>query len=99
VVSYRVRARVAAPKYEQRYEAAPAKPRAIADAVKGKRDIYFDGESAVASTVYERDGLDVGVTIAGPAVVEQFDATTVVPPGWSGRVDGHRNLLLTKGAA
>ena len=45
------------------------------------------------------DGLDVGVAIRGPAVVEQFDATTVVPPGWSARVDHHRNLVLEKGAA
>ncbi len=98
VVSYRVRARVAAPKYEQRHEAPPVDPRPVAGAVKGRRDIYFDGKTAVASTVYERDGLDIGVTIAGPAVVEQFDATTIVPPGWTGRVDGYRNLVLKKGA-
>ena len=99
IVSYRVRARVAAPKYQQRLETPPAAPRAVADAVKGRRDIYFDGKTAVAATVYERDGLDIGATIAGPAVVEQFDATTIVPSGWTGRVDGHRNLLLEKGAA
>jgi len=34
------------------------------------------------------------MTIAGPAIVEQFDATTVIPSGWSGRVDGYRNLIL-----
>jgi len=39
------------------------------------------------------------VMIHGPAVVEQFDATTIVPPGWTGRVDQHRNLVLEKGAA
>ena len=99
IVSYRVRARVAAPKYHHRLETPPAAPRAVADAVKGRRDIYFDGKTAVAATVYERDGLDIGATIAGPAVVEQFDATTIVPSGWTGRVDGHRNLLLEKGAA
>jgi N-methylhydantoinase A len=36
--------------------------------------------------------------IAGPAVVEQFDATTVIPPGWTGRVDGYRNLILERPA-
>ena len=35
------------------------------------------------ATLYERDRLDIGSTIAGPAIVEQFDATTVIPPGWT----------------
>ena len=96
VVSYRVRARVAAPKYEQKLEAAPARPRAAAEAFKCERDIYFDGKTAVSASVYERERLDIGVEVAGPAVVEQFDATTIVPPSWSARVDGHRNLVLEK---
>ncbi len=99
VVSYRLRVRVAVPKYRQRAEIAPANPRPAGDALKGKRQIYFDGKTARESAVYERDGLDVGVSIVGPAIVEQFDATTVVPPGWSARVDRHRNLVLEKGAA
>jgi len=28
--------------------------------------------------------------------VEQFDATTLIPPGWSARVNGYRNLILAK---
>ena len=99
VVSYRLRLRVAVPKYEQRTHAEPAAPRTVASALKGTRQIYFDGKTAAQASVYERDGLDVGVTIQGPAVVEQFDATTVVPPGWTGRVDTYRNLVLEKGAA
>jgi N-methylhydantoinase A/oxoprolinase/acetone carboxylase beta subunit len=51
----------------------------------------------VEGTLYERNQLDIGATIAGPAIVEQFDATTVIPPGWSGRVDGYRNLILARG--
>ena len=58
--------------------------------------IYFDGRSATPALVYERDGLAVGATIEGPAIIEQFDATTIVPPGWSGRVDERRNLILER---
>ena len=47
----------------------------------------------------ERDGLDIGVSVAGPAIVEQFDATTVVPPTWSARVDRNRNLILERRGA
>ena len=36
--------------------------------------------SALDTTIYERDRLPVGATFAGPAIVEQFDATTVIPP-------------------
>ena len=52
--------------------------------------------SMIEAAVYERDRLDIGASVAGPAIVEQFDATTVIPPGWRGRVDGYRNLILER---
>ncbi len=96
VVSYRVRLRVAVPKYQAREEKAPPSPRPASAAAKGQRTIHFDGKASVEATLYERDRFDVGVTIAGPAIVEQFDATTVIPAGWTARVDGLRNLILEK---
>jgi N-methylhydantoinase A len=99
VVSYRLRLRVAVPKYVQTSEGPPVQPRPTSGAIKGHREISFDGRSLIDSTVYERDGLDIGTQVSGPCVVEQFDATTVVPPGWTARVDQHRNLILEKGAA
>jgi len=93
VVSYRLRARVAVPKYEPREETAQA-PRPAAAALKGERQVYFDGRTATTATLYERDRLDVGARFAGPAIVEQFDATTVVPPGWAAQVDRFHNLAL-----
>jgi N-methylhydantoinase A/oxoprolinase/acetone carboxylase beta subunit len=50
----------------------------------------------IDAVLYERDGLDIGATIAGPALVEQFDATTVIPPGWNGQVDGYGNLIMAR---
>src|SRR5262245_14756003 len=91
VVSYRLRVRVAVPKYEPR--AAPPLP--ADDAVKGQRTISLNGTTRQA-TLYERARLDVGATVAGAAIVEQFDATTLIPPPWSGRVDGYGNLILTR---
>ena len=49
---------------------------------------------------YRRALLPVDRAFAGPAIVSQTDATTVVPPGWSARVDTAANLILrheTKG--
>lgn len=96
VVSYRVRLRVAVPKYEPREQGAPSSPRAVADAVKGTRTVHFAPGNVHDATVYERDGLDIGVSLSGPAIVEQFDATTIVPPGWDARVDTFGNLILEK---
>src|SRR5262249_37783588 len=66
-----------------------------AAAVKGKRTITLNG-ATMQAVLYERARLDVGATVAAPAIVEQFDATTLIPPSWSGRVDGHGNLVLTR---
>jgi N-methylhydantoinase A len=48
----------------------------------------------VSTPIYARDGLHPGNRFAGPAIVEQMDATTLVPPGWTARVDGWLNLIL-----
>ena len=99
VVSYRLRLRVAVPKYRPLEEAVPNPPRSLRVAGKGKRRLYLKGDTAIEAAVYERDLLDVDGVIAGPAIVEQFDATTVIPPGWAGRVDAYRNLMLDKSGA
>ncbi|HUI97189.1 MAG TPA: hydantoinase/oxoprolinase family protein [Xanthobacteraceae bacterium] len=96
VVSYRLRLRVAVPKYAPRDEALPATLRAAEP--KGKRTIHLDDAGACEASLYERDALDIGAVIDGPAIVEQFDATTVIPPGWRARVDRRRNLVLDKDA-
>ncbi len=93
VVSYRLRLRVRVPKYEPR-AAVPAQS-ADGKAVKGKREISLYGTMTQA-TLFERDLLAVGAVLKGPAIIEQFDATTVMPPGWRGRVDEHRNLVLER---
>ncbi len=92
VVSYRLRVRVAVPKYQQREEVVSPRSGAIAE--KGKRLLYLNGDAAIEATVFERDGLNIDDKIAGPAIIEQFDATTILPPGWRARVDGYRNLML-----
>ncbi len=36
---------------------------------------------------------------AGPLIVEEYDATCVVPPGWTARLDAAQNIVLEKGSA
>jgi N-methylhydantoinase A len=94
IVSYRLRLRVEVPKFEQREEASSS-PAPAGDARKGEREVWFDGTHAVMTAIYERDRLDPGAMLMGPAIVEQFDATTAIPPGWSATIDGFRNLILS----
>jgi N-methylhydantoinase A len=96
VVSYRLRVRVAVPKYQPQAlpERAPSSP--PREAIKGTRRVFFDSEKAVDTTIYDRDRLAVGASFTGPAIVEQFDATTVVPAGWHAAVDRHGNLILKR---
>ena len=47
--------------------------------------------------VYRRERLDVGMTFDGPAIVDQLDATTVIPVGHSARVDVFKNILISMG--
>jgi N-methylhydantoinase A len=96
VVSYRLRARVAVPKYQLRELSLPKADPDFAKAEKGHRTVWFDGRDGVEVPVYERDGLTRGARLAGPALVEQMDATTVIPTGWTVDVDAFGNLILTK---
>jgi N-methylhydantoinase A len=82
------------PKYRPVREEEPASPHASQAAMKGARPVHLSGAAPVEAVIYERDRLDIGTRILGPAIVEQFDATTVVPPGWSGTVDRYHNLIL-----
>jgi N-methylhydantoinase A/oxoprolinase/acetone carboxylase beta subunit len=96
VVSYRLRVRVAVPKYQPQPLPAGAASSPQPASIKGARRVSFDAGKALDATIYDRDKLSVGVTFSGPAIVEQFDATTVVPPGWHAFVDRYGNLILER---
>lgn len=53
---------------------------ATASAVIEKRQVWFPETGFVSTPVYDRDRLPQGCRITGPAIVEQMDTTTVVPP-------------------
>ena len=61
----------------------------------GERSVYFDeAEGFVTTPIYRRERLLAGHCIAGPAVIEQMDSTTVILPGQDALVDAHGNLLI-----
>jgi N-methylhydantoinase A len=60
-----------------------------------RRDVWFDGKPHDCP-VWERERLPERAALRGPAIVEEFGATTVIPPGWHGDVDEHGNLRLQR---
>ena len=60
---------------------------------KGRREVLFE-QGWSETPVYERSGLAVGATLPGPAVIDEMSATTLIPPGWTMRVDPVGNLIL-----
>jgi N-methylhydantoinase A len=63
-------------------------------AVGDERQVWFGGEQH-ATRIYDRAKLQPGMAFAGPAIVTEFDSTTVVLPGYSAAVDVNFNLLIT----
>ncbi|HVV89495.1 MAG TPA: hydantoinase/oxoprolinase family protein [Solirubrobacterales bacterium] len=66
-------------------------------ALRHERDVVFlvDGARETHSTrFYGREALGAGDRFEGPAVVEQFDSTTVINPGVPCEVDSRGNLIL-----
>jgi 5-oxoprolinase (ATP-hydrolysing) len=54
------------------------------------------GAAPVETPIYSRDDLRVGHEIAGPAVIIEASATTVVEPGWRATIDSLQNLVLER---
>jgi N-methylhydantoinase A len=66
-----------------------------AAAPPASRPVYFEATGrAVDTPVYVRSDLPAGTTLAGPAVIDQLDSTTLVPPGWRAEVDEWLNIRL-----
>jgi N-methylhydantoinase A len=74
---------------------APGEGASMQAAACGARAVFFDG-AWHETAVFARLGLPVGAEIAGPAVLEQPDATVVVDPGLVARVDRLGNLIIER---
>ena len=66
-------------------------------AVVEEHAITFRGES-VATRIYDRARLAPGMRFDGPAIVTEFDSTTVVLPGYAAEVDQNFNILINPGS-
>lgn len=93
IVTLRVEAIGAVRKAELR--AHPESDRNASGAIVQRRPVWLaEAGDFVDTPVYDREALRAGNRLAGPAIVEQMDATTLVPSGWTARVDVYLNLIL-----
>jgi N-methylhydantoinase A len=62
--------------------------------VSGSRRVYYETDGGWRDVPVVQRGEGWEGALEGPAIVEQYDATTVVYPGWRVEVDGVGNLVL-----
>jgi N-methylhydantoinase A/oxoprolinase/acetone carboxylase beta subunit len=70
---------------------------AAGDALRYERDAWFrvGGElKQVPTRFYDRAALQAGNELEGPAIVNQYDSTTVIPPGLTARIDRFGNIVI-----
>ena len=68
--------------------------RSLMSAQRATRSVWWPGHQWVDTPVYERKLLPTGLSNLGPAIVEQLDTTTAVPPKASYSIDVCGNLLI-----
>lgn len=90
LVNYRLTTKVIVPKPAV---AEMAQTEAVRrDAIKAQRRAYFEGWHE--TPIYDREKLAPGNRIAGPAIIEQMDSTTVVYPGMTAVIDRYGNIVI-----
>jgi N-methylhydantoinase A/oxoprolinase/acetone carboxylase beta subunit len=80
-------------------EAEPG-PESAETALRHEGEAWFRVGGAldkVPTRFYDRAALEPGNLLEGPAIVNQYDSTTVIPPGLSARIDRFGNIVIAIG--
>lgn len=93
LVALRVRVRARGPRAAA--ATAPRSRTAPAAAQVGVARADF-GSGSVSTPRWNRDLLPAGARVNGPARIEEYSGTTLVPPGWRARVAAGGHLLLER---
>jgi N-methylhydantoinase A len=78
-------------------ELRTSEPGAAMPAPISRRPVYFGGSEPYDTPIYWRPDLPAGATLTGPAIIDQLDSTTVLPPGDSLTVDRWSNIVIKVG--
>ena len=72
----------------------PKSGAALADAMKGEREVDYATEGTHVATIYNGEKLEPGMTFAGPAIIEDPGTTVVVHPGNTVSIDDFGNIHI-----
>jgi N-methylhydantoinase A len=79
-----------------KFEENPDGGEDASSAIIEERDVYFEETNGYVPTkIYNRDALKTNNTFMGPAVIEQMDATIVIPPGHKVTIDRYHNVMVS----
>lgn len=70
-------------------------PTPSADAKKQTREMMF-GDAMYRADIYDRAKLPAGIRLSGPAVIEEYAASTVIPPKHMAAIDNYLNIVIEK---
>lgn len=93
LVTLRLRARLRTPPPKSKVEREPARKSSSRVTPVERAPVSFDTKT-VATPVFERETLIPGQAMSGPAVITEYSATTVIPPGKKFWVDASENLVI-----
>jgi len=66
----------------------------VKEALKEVRPVYFKEAGWVQTNIYEREQMEPGMKVMGPAIVEERSATTVIYANQSLEMDVYGNLVI-----
>ena len=66
----------------------------VEEAIKGRREVDFLEAGIHEATIYDGDSLTPGMHLVGPAIIEEAEATVVIPPGMPCEVDEYGNYQI-----
>ena len=64
--------------------------------LKTRRNVIFPGHPIIETRVLDRAGISPGTYLEGPLVIEQRDATTLIPPGWNAYAHDDGALVMER---
>lgn len=89
-----LRLSVTVPRRTPTAERPPESKASAENAIVERRPVWFPENGFIDTPVYDRARISAGAEFEGPAIVEQMDATTVVPPRSTVSVDAFGNLII-----
>lgn len=74
-----------------------ALPYTLEETKKEVRPVIFEGQGKVDTVIYDREKMSPGMTVEGPAIIEEISTSTVIYPGMKASIDKFGNIVIETG--